>query len=381
MKMKKLLLIILLSGLVTGLHAQNKNVVSAFNYLKRDRLDKAKEAIDPATTHEKTMNDPKTWFYSGNVYLALFLTEEEEYKGLHPNPLDKALSDYRKSLELDTKEAYTKEVNERILFAASKYFEMGVKAYNDQDYKKSSDAFAQAAEISRGYQMIDTVAIFYAAQGAYLSNDFDRASGFFDELMQLKFQEPGIYRMMADIQKSKGDTTMAITTINKGRKLYPNDFNLIVDAANIYLITGRNEEALDVLELAMQQDETNPTLFFAAGTIYDKIQDREKAIQLYDQAIKIDPEYFDANYNLGALYYNQAAELITEATNLPLNETEKYDKLLEEGNEMMKKSLPYLEKADQIQPGDPTTLQTLKEIYTRLNMLEKLKGINERINE
>jgi hypothetical protein len=48
---------------------------------------------------------------------------------------------------------------------------------------------------------------------------------------------------------------------------------------------------------------------------------------------------------------------------------------------MMEKALPYLEKADAIQPADAVTLQTLKEIYTRLNMLDKVKGINERLSE
>jgi len=379
--MKKLVLMILLACFFSTGFAQTKNVVSAFNYLKRDRLDKAKESIDPATTHEKTMNDPKTWFYSGNVYLALHLTDEELYKNLHPNPLEKAVQDYKRSLELDTKEAYTKEVNERILFAAAQFFDMGVIAYNDNNYAKSSESFAMAAEISRGYNIFDSVAMFYAGQGAYLSNDFNKAKVFFDELILVQFSEPGIYRMMADIEKSKGDTTSAINFINRGRKLFPNDFSLIVDAANIYLMTGKNQEALDVLTIAMEKDDTNPTLFFAAGTIYEKLLNQEKAVELYKKSIAIDPDYFDANYNLGALYYNKAAEIITEASNLPLNESKKYDLLMAQGNEIIEKSLPYLEKADQIQPNEPTTLQTLREIYTRLNMLDKLKGINERINE
>lgn len=378
--MKKLMLIFLLAGLFSTGYSQNRNVVSAFNYLKRDQLDKAKESIDPATTHEKTMNDPKTWYYSGNVYLAIHLTEEEKYKNLHPNPLDKALADYRRSLELDEKESYTKEVNERILFAAAQYFDKGVKGYNQENYAEASAAFAQAAEISSQYNIIDTVAMFYAAQGAYLSEDYETAREMFDEVVKLNYKEPSMYRMLAEIHKIEGDTTMAINTIKKGREMYPDDFNLIVDAANIYLLTGQNEEALSVLEIAMEKDATNPSLFFAAGTIYDKMEDMDKAADMYAKAIEINPEYFDANYNLGTLYYNKAAEYIKEATNLPLNETKKYDELLAKGNEMMEKALPYFENAEKIQPTDITTLQTLREIYTRLNMLEKLKGINERLN-
>ncbi|MDZ7774162.1 MAG: hypothetical protein U5L09_00425 [Bacteroidales bacterium] len=51
--------------------AQNHKVVSAYNYLRKGQLDKAMEAIEPATEHKKTENDAKTWYYRGNVYLSL----------------------------------------------------------------------------------------------------------------------------------------------------------------------------------------------------------------------------------------------------------------------------------------------------------------------
>jgi tetratricopeptide (TPR) repeat protein len=187
--------------------------------------------------------------------------------------------------------------------------------------------------------------------------------------------------MLADINKTTGDTTAAIDILLEGRKQFPDDFNLIIDAANIYLATDQSEEALDVLNLAIERDKTNSTLYFAAGTIYDKTGMLDEAADMYIQAIEIDPEYFDANYNLGALYYNRAAEIITKAGDLPLNAVDEYDKMLAEGNDMMKKALPYLEKADAIQPADAITLETLKQIYTRLNMMEKLKAINERIEK
>ena len=64
-----------------------------------------------------------------------------------------------------------------------------------------------------------------------------------------------------------------------------------------------------------------------------------------------------------------------------LNEEEKYNALKDESEALMRKALPFLESADTLESSDKITLQTLKEIYTRLNMLEKLKGINERLAE
>ena len=54
-QMKKITAFIILSQMVFNLGiAQNKNVVSAYNYLKYGELDKAKEAIDAASLHEQT---------------------------------------------------------------------------------------------------------------------------------------------------------------------------------------------------------------------------------------------------------------------------------------------------------------------------------------
>lgn len=378
--MKRLAVFLLAAFMLSGAYAQNSNVVAAFNYLKRGKLDKAKEAIDLATANDKSKDDPKTWFYCGNVYLSIQLTEEDEYKSLDPQALDKAFEAYTKSLELDEKNTYSAEVKDRIQVCAEQYFNRGVTAYNEQAYKKASDAFAKSAEVNNSLGNADSASIFYAAQSAYFGENFNEAKKYFEDLIVMQYKDPGIYRMLADIQRRDGDTTLAITTINEGRKIYPDDYNLIVDAANVYLSTGQNKEALDVLTLAMEKDKTNATLYFAAGTIYDKMGNFDDAANMYLKSIEVDPEYFDANYNLGALYYNKAAEKITEAGNLPLNESKKYEEYLAEGKEMMKKALPYLEKADTIQPSDAITLQTLKEIYTRLNMMEKLKGINERLN-
>jgi len=379
--MKKIVIlffaVLLSSGYVL---AQKPKVVSAFNYLRKDKLDKAKEAIDPTIEDEKTMGDPKTWFYYGNIYLSIQLTEEPEFKNLDDNALDKAYNAYQRSLELDEKEQYSADVKDRLQVCAEQYFNKGVNAYNEKLYAKSAQDFTKSAEVNGVLGRVDSAAILYAGQSAYFGKLYEEAKSSFNQLLDINYQDPSVYRMLSDIYKSTGDTTKAISMLLEGRKIFPDDYNLIVDAANIYLATDQNQEALDVLTLAIKKDDSNASLFFAAGTIYDKMKSYDEAADIYIKAIEVDANYFDANYNLGALYYNQAAEKIMEANALPLSEIQKFDEKIAEGKALMEKALPYLEKADSIEPADAVTLQTLKEIYTRLSMMEKLKGINERLN-
>lgn len=379
--MRKFAVLMLVLALATGINAQPSKVVSTFNYLRYGKLDKAKTAIDEACEHPKTMTEAKTWFYRGNVYLAIQLSEEEQYKNLDPNPVEKAYEAYEKALKLDEKGEFTNDINDRIIVCAEQFYNSGVGFYNLQQYDNATNAFVKAATVNQRRGNVDTLSYFYAAQSAYFANQTDVAKDYFDKLISFNFKDASVYRVRSEIYKAQGDTTMALNTIKAGRQFFPDDFSLIIAETNIYLAANEKDKAMDLLQLAITKDDTNPTLFFAVGTNYDQMGKFPEAEKSYKKAIELDNQYFDANYNLGALYVNQAIAIMEKANSLPLNEEKKYMQLKEEADNLLKASIPYLEKADELQPGDVYTLRTLKDIYTRLSMLDKLKGINERLNE
>lgn len=55
-------------------------------------------------------------------------------------------------------------------------------------------------------------------------------------------------------------------------------------------------------------------------------------------------------------------------------------KCLLKGNSYLNLALPYLETCETLQPKDKNTLVSLKEIYTRLNMTQKLGAVNEKLS-
>ena len=76
--MKRLLLFLFVAFAAFCINAQNNLVISAYNYLKAGKLDKAINSIEPTITHPKTMNEAKTWLYRGNVYIAIAVTTAAE---------------------------------------------------------------------------------------------------------------------------------------------------------------------------------------------------------------------------------------------------------------------------------------------------------------
>lgn len=375
--------LILMAVMITGFSfAQKSKVVSAYNYLRNQQLKEAKEAIDPTIENPKTMLDAKTWFYRGNVYLAILMSDDPQITGLTDNALEIAESSYNRANELDEKAQYKDMIIERIPILAEQYYNKGVKYYNLKNYNDAKLSFAKAKELNTSVGRVDSLAMYNAALCAELTEDYTEAKKFYLELIGIGYEgDPNaaaIYISLSRIYKAEKDTATAISVINDGLKRYPDEFNLIIEQTNIYLSNKEIAKAQQNLEKAIQMDPTNPTIHFAVGTTYDQMGEIEKAKAAYKNAVELKPDYFDANYNLGALYVNDAAAIIEEANKLPLGDP-KYDVEKAKADQMLKEALPYLEKANEIDPKEINTLVTLKEIYARTNQLEKLKRVNEAI--
>ncbi|MBE0637925.1 MAG: tetratricopeptide repeat protein [Bacteroidales bacterium] len=379
--MKRFVFIILGLMLVHGANAQTNNVTAAYNHLRYGKLDKAKEAIDKAIENPKTMTVGKTWFYYGNVYLAIHLSDEPDYKNLDPDALEKAFNGYEKALQYDEKNEFTQEINERLIVCAEQYFNKGVTFYNESNFADAASAFDQAALINQNIGITDTTSYFYTAQSAFFAGKLDLAKQNFQKLIEMNYAEPAIFRFTSEVYKAEADTVKALETIKQGRSRFPDEFSLIIEEINIYLAANEKDKAMELLQIAITKDDKNPTLFFAVGTNYDQMGNFEEAEKNYLKAIELNSEFFDPIYNLGALYVNKAIEITEQANKLPLNEQKKYDELKVQADEYLTKSLPYLEKADQLNPNDVYVLRTLRDIYARLGMLDKLKEVDEKLHQ
>lgn len=379
--MKKVCLLTLFAAFTAVLLAQTNNRTAAFNHLRYGRLDKAKQAIDLAAAHPNTMNDAKTWFYYGNVYLAIHLSDNPDYKKLDANALDKAYNAYLKAKELDVKKEHAADIKDRLTVCAEQYFNQGVASYNRSDFVNASKLFQQAAGINASLGITDTLSYFYAAQSAYFGNQLEQSKDLFNQLLAMNYKEPAVFRFLSEIYKNENNLDKALQIVKEGRKIHPDDFGLIIEETNIYLATDQREKAMELLQIAIQRDQTNPTLYFAVGTQFEQMGDFKEAEKNYKRAIELNPDYFDANYNLGALYVNKAIELSDDANNLPFTEQVKFEELRLQADEFLRKSIPYLEKADELNPGDIVVLRTLRDIYVRLNMYDKIKEIDAKLHK
>ena len=132
-------------------------------------------------------------------------------------------------------------------------------------------------------------------------------------------------------------------------------------------------------KLAYKQDT-----FFLWSTIYisNKLDVRinayQEAIKSLQKTIELKSDHFDAIYMLGAIYFNEGIRVEKESEKL-INDLTLYNKEKEKFDLLYKQATENLEKANQLKPDDYNTLLALKKLYSKLNMTDKYKAINEKI--
>ncbi|MCX7954696.1 MAG: tetratricopeptide repeat protein [Bacteroidales bacterium] len=418
--MKKLILTVAIVCLNYFIFSQSCGTCrqSSLNYYKYQEYDKAKEFIDFCINCEKNKTDPRVWYYRGLIYQAIHV--DKKYKALDPEAADKAFEGFKKALLYnfldptlqnldienkqedlikfysalnDMKTKYTdQEITVDIIMnqfplLANIFVNKGIDAYqNLKEYEKAYKYFSNSLFVSGLSGKIDTPVIYYAGLSAYKAKKYKEAKELFQTTIKLNYgatneEKANVYYFLADVYKQTKDTQKYIETLKKGIEKYPNNNNLlVVELINYYLQSKQANEAKSYLEIAIKNDPNNATYYFALGTIYDNYdKDFAKAEEYYLKALNIKNDVFDYNYNLGALYYNKAADLYKAAN----EETDniKYKKLKEQADENIKKSIPYLEKAHELDSKNLPTLESLKTAYYRAGMTEKYEQIKEKIKQ
>lgn len=380
--MKRLIMILAIALIGTSMMAQKSERTNAFMYNKNGQYDKAREAIDKAVEHEKTIGDSKTWMYRGLIYLNLVFSED--FANLDDKALEKSLVSFQKAKELDPEDKLKQagEIDPRIEVISQQYFSEAVELFNAQDYTKASDNFKKSYEVAKIINKVDTLALLNAGLSAVRGENYKVSLDYYSKLIEIGFNEPDVYRNMAAAHRGMGNNEEMMKSIASGREKYPNDAGLMLEEINAYLALGQGAKVVDDLKELVVQDPENYSIFFVLGTIYGDETNKEMyslevASGYYEEAIKLNPEYYDAIYNLGALYINESNKLQIIANDLPLTATKEYEKITEEANVIIRKALPHLEKAFELQPENQETVQVLKSIYARFKMDDKLKKMNE----
>jgi hypothetical protein len=418
MKLKKRILIAAILSASISTFAQEKNVTDARMSLENDHDPvAAKGYIEKAILDPSTKNEAKTWFVRASIYLEL--SKDPKYN--MPEAYKEAARSLKEVIKIKP-EYESKAVTQNLLVCAYNYFNDGIVAFNDaikpnspvDKYDAAIENMTQVLDIhniengkrypASSYRSFDTIAVnakLVQANSYFFSNRYDNALPLLLELKSNPIASKAvIYQQISEIYSKQNKDSDALAVLQEGRKQFPDDVALRNAELNYYIKSGKEDELVKKLEDAVAKEPADSKnmgeLLFALAVGYNNIafpKDEKapkpanymeyatKAEETYKKAIDKDPNNATYNYNLGALYFNEAADVIKQMNDITGTsdaDNKKYDALKAKRDELFKQSQPYLEKtysvldpkASSLAPEDKqtyhSTVMALKELYAKL---------------
>ena len=357
-----------------------KEVVSAYNANKDGDYRAASTYIEQAILIEKSNTKDKTWRYRGEIYLNI--SRDSSLTMEYPNALRISMESYLKATELDIKGRYKDEIKLGLAQVQLGANGKGISYYNTTSFDLAASSFDLAAEVARTFDIVDTMAVYNSALCYEKADMTDMAIERYRDCADIKYQVPNVFLFISTLYRNSDNDEEALKVLQEARVSYPREQSLIIEELNIYLTNKDFERAKANLELAAEQDPTNEILWFSLGSVFDNLGNYDEAIIAYQKAIVVKSDYFDANYNLGALYFNKAVLGINEANEMwkprmTRTEAANQKKLEEDSKSMFATARPYLESAFQVDPTDLETIRSLKDIYARTGEDDKFIQMND----
>ncbi|MVN75698.1 tetratricopeptide repeat protein [Hymenobacter sp. HMF4947] len=370
-------------GLAAPALAQNSAVTNAILSQKSGQLDKALVSINEAINNDKTKDKAKTWFTRGEIYNQLIDPSTAALytkftKDMQPGePLQKAVESYNKALQLDGPTGeFGKQVPDRLKNLYGQAFNAGVASFNAKDYDKAISSYKLASQINPQ----DTTAVLYGAYALDAKQDYAGAKASYTQLLGMGYKSPTVYNRLLAIAQQQNDAAATQQVLQQAIKAYPNDKNFLTQELNMYISTGRGKEAIDKIKHAIEVDPNNSNLYGVLGSVYDQNKQPELAVEAFKKAVELDPKNFDAQFNLGIYNFNQAATYYTKASKLDLKTYQLKGRPLEaQGKKYFEASVPYFEKALEVQPNDAGSLSALQKVYYRLGRTADSKRMEDRL--
>jgi len=431
---KKLLIITLVLSSTMMVQAQNP-VLNLSNYLRNGMLERAYENLNIAMEDEKYTSEARTWLLRGNLYYNVFrcfnFVNEIEI-GMETSEVRQIIGDPRTDFKRQRTpdgraNKWEWDLGFEVLFIDNKVYSFTdpvngfyktVAPTAEEALRLAAESYMKAAEMDptlrvdltfpvnpmQGLSILSDGYVNIAA-AAYNTGNFESAFQNFLIAHQLKaglgMNQPqdtiaghyavlsaGFYvRMLAEEEKYEE----ALKVVETAKKISPDDVEIALSEADTYLKMREFIKTKEILENILSKQPENAQLYYVIGNIYDQLgrdttntkEENEEnfnlTVKYYEEAIKINPDYFDALFNLGTVYNNKGVDLLSFASTLKYPDP-RFDEVIKEVDRYFRLALPYLERAHNINPDDPDPIRMLYSIYLRLRMNDEAAEMKKLID-
>lgn len=368
--------------------------------IARTSINTAKTSIDKAAANEKTATLPQTYALKGAIYSALAYNDTVATTS---TPLyNTAVEALKKAKETDTKGEFKRFTDAGNQYVAYYALNKGVKDFQAKNFEEAYKSF----DIYRTQYPEDTTAIYYTGLAAINSKNIPVAITNYKKLVTTNYsRRADIYSDLSNLYLMSKDTTGALNVVSEAVTKFPNNASLRGREVEIALQQGKTTEYIEKIQAAIANNPSDKNLHFYSGIAYGKVGDAQdkaakaakdpaakaaaikarneaydKAAAAYGKAVELDPNYFEANLNMGYILMSTAVDDYNTANKLPMSKQKEYNAMMVKVNAAADRAKPYLEKAVQLKGEDPSALGNLRNYYIIKKDTAKMTELKKKID-
>jgi tetratricopeptide (TPR) repeat protein len=346
-------------------------------------INTAKASIDKAAANEKTATLPQTYALKGAIYSALAYNDTVAATS---QPLFATAAEaLKKAKETDTKGEYKRLIDAGNQYLGISQLNKGVKEFQAKQYEEAYKSF----DFYRSINPEDTTAVYYTGLAAANSKNYPVAISNYKKLVTTNYsRRADIYSDLSNLYLMTKDTAAALATVTEAVSKFPSNATLRSREVEMALQQGKQAEIVDKIQAAIANDPKNKNLYFYSGIAYGKIADaadktaksskdvaakaaalktrndnNEKAAEAYKKAVELDPNFFEANLNMGYVLMTPAVDDYNTANKLPTSKEKEYKIMMAKVTATADRAKPYLEKAVELDPKSLSALGNLRNYY------------------
>ena len=412
--MKKTLLMAALVLISAGCVAQKSNVNKAKSIILGEEADfnEARQLIGAALQNDETKGQANTWYVAGLVgYQEKAEAERQQLlgNGFDQDKVGQGIMesyDYwikadeiamtpvldkkgREVVDTKTRANIAKKMVE--YYEKQDFVKYGIHLNEQRDFRGAYNVFMRhlgmpdlpmmqdeklQAKMPKDtvYQQYEYYAALFAIQGQM----HDEAIAMLEHLKDGEVEAVAVNQFLYQEYVEKKDTAAFLKVLEDAMVRFPQEPWFLQNLINYYIFSGQESVAVDYLNKAIEREPNVAQYHLIKGNINANMGNIEQALADYDHALELDPTLVDAVAGKGRVYYNKAVKMNEDAAYI--QDQKEYKKALADMNDTFKQSLPFFEKAHEMDPENREIMITLKTLYYRFHMEDEYNAIQDKLN-
>jgi tetratricopeptide (TPR) repeat protein len=250
---------------------------------------------------------------------------------------------------------------------AQKYLDRAYDLYKKKEYKQAyGDVQKILFFVPNDTAQLMNAGVYFAPQ----AGEDEKAMEHIAKYMAAGGKNTDAFIQLYQLYLKKKDMESALKVAKELTAKYPANLDYLNMEYNIYAQTSRLPEAKTLMQKRASGDPNDKESRYFLGLISNEMKDKAETMKWMQEAVKIDPGYYEANLVIAKMVYAEAQAMRNERNAITGNkpaDLAKRQELFQKIPVKLKESEPYWQKCIEARPKEEEALYGLFSLYSDIS--------------